>query len=1119
MTPSTTVHSPLRLYGRSGELAILDTLLARLHRGDGGSLVLTALPGTGRTALLDSAVAAHRERRAGPVLSATAAPDEQRLPYSGLHALLCSAPGPLPLPPDRVLRDGITPTALLVLLRELGSARPLLVCVDDGHAWDPDSRAALVFAARRLGAGSRVAVVIGSGDETSFAGLPALRLGPLDDDAAAALLDRITDATGVGEQLDPVVRGELLREAAGNPRLLAGLAARLTPGQLAGRTPPPWPLPGAEDVLDAHAARLDGLPPETRTLLLLAAAAQEHEPEGAGADMALLLRAAASAGLGPAVLDQALLTPAGTAGALQRAGDRLHFSHPLVRRAVLHSASPQHRRAVHGLLATLLTTAPAGARGRVRRPGRRAAGPGGGEGRSGGPASRTGAGVPYLTAAGSRPGDGGRATSSGFRAGDGPVTAPSLLPGEVPVTDSGLRPDDGWAAAAGLRPGDTRTAGSVPGRAPGDARAAGPVPGPGLGGVRAAGSGSAPGPVPGDARAAGPVPGRVPAESRAIAPAPAPAPVPVHGGATWPGTPLPPQQGTSRSGPGHRAAGPSVLPALVQRACAAAGPDDGLADALEAAAVAPRPHAERAAALARAAVLTTDEAVRAARFAAAAEHTRLAGDAGRARALLARAGARPAHDGAHLVRGLLALRDGPAADAHEALLTAAALLAPHDPRRALDARLGAAEAAWAMGDALAYLDAMSRIPGSASDPALAQYCDGMSAVLCGRIAEGQALLRRCLDAAGRAEGSAPLLRGGVSALVLGDIDAACRLGTRALAAVRSAGPEALLPQALEHLAYAELRAGRHAPARAHALEGLHAARRTGQPNTASHLHAVLALTASVEGGAEACTAHADAALAGAGPHGLAQAATLATWALARADLAAGRSGEAAARLDPLVRPGPRRGHFATRMLAVPCYVEASVLAGRADRGRGADPVADAVAEFAVWVTRTTDPQAPAQLARCRALLAAPADVAGRYEEALAHHDRAGGDFERARTQLLYGAWLRRRRRTREARGPLRDALVAFERCGARAWTDRASGELRAAGEAVEGSASAGGTHPLAALTPQQQRIARCVAEGATNREVALRLSVSTRTVDHHLRNVFAALGVRSRTELARLLDR
>ncbi|WP_389587290.1 helix-turn-helix transcriptional regulator [Streptomyces sp. NPDC058299] len=67
----------------------------------------------------------------------------------------------------------------------------------------------------------------------------------------------------------------------------------------------------------------------------------------------------------------------------------------------------------------------------------------------------------------------------------------------------------------------------------------------------------------------------------------------------------------------------------------------------------------------------------------------------------------------------------------------------------------------------------------------------------------------------------------------------------------------------------------------------------------------------------------------------------------------------------------------------------------------------------------------------------------------------------------------------------------------------------------------GGTRPdaLARLTPQQLRIARGVAQGLTNREVALSLSVSTRTVDYHLRNVFSALGVRSRMELARLVER
>ncbi|MFD3655858.1 AAA family ATPase [Streptomyces sp. NPDC058620] len=934
MTSSTTVHSPLRLYGRSGELAILDSLLGRLRAGDGGALVLTSPPGLGRTALLGRTAAAHRARGEGPVLYATGAPAEQRLPYSGLHALLCSAPGVLPAEADRVLRSGITPGGLLDLLRGLGAERPLLVCVDDAHAWDPDSRAALGFAARRLGAGSRVAVVLGAEDETSFAGLPALRLGPLDDDATAALLDRLTEESG---GVDPVVRSELLREATGNPRLLAGLVGRLTPDQLAGRTALPYPLPGGEGVLDAHAAHLDALAPDARTLLLLAAAAEEHEPDGAGTDAALLMRAGAGAGLAPGFLDHVLLGSAGITGILQRTGSRLHFSHPLLRRAVLHRAPPARRRAVHELLATLL------------------AGPG-----------------------------------------------------------------------------------------------------------------------------------------------------------------APP------------------LPSLVQRACAAPGPDAALAGQLAAAAVAPRPHAERSAALARSATLSTDDALRAARFAAAAEHARLAGDAARSRALLARTGAPPAARGpssygtaraggtltagglAAYVRGMLALRDGPAADAREALIAAAALLAAHDPRRTLDALLGAAEAAWAMGDALAYLDAMNRIPGSPPDRALAHYRAGMCAMLGGRTGEGHALLRGCLDSADAAEDPVALLRAGASALVLGEVEDACRAGARALAAVRTRGPEALLPQALEHLAYAELRAGRHARARAHALEGLHAARRTGQPNSSAHLHAVLALAASVEGPAEACAAHCDAALAGAGPHGLVQAATLATWAVARADLAAGRPGEAAARLAPLVGPGPRRGHFATRLLAIPCYIEAAVLSGRADESP--DGLAAAVEEFAAWSERTTDPQVPAQLARCRALLAPPEEAAVRYGEAMAHHDRAGGDFERARTQLLHGQWLRRRRQTRAARGPLRDALVAFERCSARAWADRAAGELRAAGEAVD-VPEATGPAPLAGLTPQQQRIARYVAEGATNREVAVRLSVSPRTVDHHLRNVFATLGIRSRTELARVLGR
>ncbi|MFE0318326.1 helix-turn-helix transcriptional regulator, partial [Streptomyces albogriseolus] len=142
-----------------------------------------------------------------------------------------------------------------------------------------------------------------------------------------------------------------------------------------------------------------------------------------------------------------------------------------------------------------------------------------------------------------------------------------------------------------------------------------------------------------------------------------------------------------------------------------------------------------------------------------------------------------------------------------------------------------------------------------------------------------------------------------------------------------------------------------------------------------------------------------------------------------------------------------------------------------------------------------------------------------YLRALDRHDDTAGDFERARTELLYGKWLRRRRRLREARTRLEEARLGFERCGAPLWAQQAAAELRAGGAApTTAPAASSGAGDLARLTPQQLRIARYVAEGATNREVALSLSVSTRTVDYHLRNVFATLGLRSRVELVRLVE-
>ncbi|WP_079027883.1 helix-turn-helix transcriptional regulator [Streptomyces rimosus] len=552
---------------------------------------------------------------------------------------------------------------------------------------------------------------------------------------------------------------------------------------------------------------------------------------------------------------------------------------------------------------------------------------------------------------------------------------------------------------------------------------------------------------------------------------------------------------------------------LGHRACAAQGADPALADALAAATQSHHCHRRRSAALARSAELTADSNRRAARLTAAADQARLAGDTRAARALVDQARRLPSQDGirgqAELVHGTLALRDGPVADARETLRAAAHLLAPHHPAAAAEARLGAAEAAWSTGDPAAYLDALSPAP-DAGPPG--DYRTGMRAFLNGRWDQGRSALRRCIGRADSATDPALLLRAGAAALVVGDVEAASTANTRALAAARTRGTALLVPQALEHLAYSELRAGRHARAGTHAHQGLLAAHQTGQRNTAAHLHAVLALAASVSGDADVCAEHAAAALAYAAAHGLAQAAALAAWALARTDLALGRMHKAAARLDPLVHPGPRQGHFAVRMLAAPCFIEAVALVGEPARGRAT------LARFTDWAAATADPQAPAQLDRCRALLAHPEEAGDLYLLALAHHDRAGGDFERARTDLLYGKWLRRHRRPREARTHLRSALIGFENRGARAWAEQAGAELRAAGD-IAGAAAPGPVAALTGLTAQQQRIARRVAEGATNREVAERLSLSPRTVDHHLRNVFAVLGIRSRVELARLVNK
>jgi DNA-binding CsgD family transcriptional regulator len=148
-------------------------------------------------------------------------------------------------------------------------------------------------------------------------------------------------------------------------------------------------------------------------------------------------------------------------------------------------------------------------------------------------------------------------------------------------------------------------------------------------------------------------------------------------------------------------------------------------------------------------------------------------------------------------------------------------------------------------------------------------------------------------------------------------------------------------------------------------------------------------------------------------------------------------------------------------------------------------------------------------ASCAALLAEGEDADARHRAALDHLERGGCRSELGRAELLYGEWLRREGRRREARAQLRAAYARLSAMGADGFAERALRELRATGERARRR------RPETAddLTPQELHIARLVGTGATSREVAAELFLRPRTVDAHLRSIFRKLDITSRRQL------
>jgi len=176
--------------------------------------------------------------------------------------------------------------------------------------------------------------------------------------------------------------------------------------------------------------------------------------------------------------------------------------------------------------------------------------------------------------------------------------------------------------------------------------------------------------------------------------------------------------------------------------------------------------------------------------------------------------------------------------------------------------------------------------------------------------------------------------------------------------------------------------------------------------------------------------------------------------------------------------------------------------GRAARERATEPLA----RFSDCARRADVPALEALAERCRALLEVGEEAEQHYLTALKLHD---GSFEQARTQLLYGAWLRRARRKSDARTQLRAAVDSLDRIHATPWAEQARAELTAAGATAPRTDWASSPR----LTPQELQVARLAAQGLSNRDIAAQLFLSPRTVGYHLYKAFPKLGITSRSQL------
>jgi DNA-binding CsgD family transcriptional regulator len=568
-------------------------------------------------------------------------------------------------------------------------------------------------------------------------------------------------------------------------------------------------------------------------------------------------------------------------------------------------------------------------------------------------------------------------------------------------------------------------------------------------------------------------------------------------------------------------------------AAAAIGPDEVAATALVAAAGEARQRNRlRASALTlhRAAELTSNPSVRAERLLQAAHDAHLAGDSRSAvtwceQALGYRGDPSFAVDVQRVAGGALTWMGRPRR-ALELMTAAAAEARPKHPVRTAEILAEAIAPALMQGQVHQVRGLAEEVEciweqsleaaAAASPTALAMVAEAFS--LSGDIDRAAPYLRRAADFPSSFNIMAELQGAAFYAQSLGWAEryseARNHLTTLLRAARRLASPP-ILAFALAISAEIGWWSGQWTTAYAEATEALQRATENGQPGLLGYGLSMLARIDAARGDRKSCQAQVDRVRREVEAQGVGSMDVYNYAALGLAALSAGDLSDAAVNLQQAWGLGSRQGMNNPNV--VPMAGDLAEALARVDEKHRCIQILHWLDERA-QATGLAYPQVVA--CRARGILAADAEEAqALFAASAAALERVGPvPFEGARTLLCSGEALRRNRRPVAAREPLHEALILFESLGARPWAARTRAELAASGVKDQRvTESVARPNQLQMLSPQELQVARIAGRGQNNVEVAAALFVSRKTVEAHLTRVYRKLGIRSRTELARIL--